>query len=372
MTEKNENMQLWDHWCKTPSGAPTKEINKGGFRLTAIDAQWQIKQATALWGPYGTTWGIKDLVWGTVGKCKTTYGKARTPIAGPAEITLSGIFWYPDGEFPIGGDCFWRPDGDSRKKLLTDITTKALSKLGMNSDIFEGKFDGNRYTQPVETQASTATTTRPLLQQATQTQPQQTQQPQQAQPAQTQPAQQTQAQPTPVQDTSEYSHLRVDECKVSTTKTQKPMLATKLTVLAGHGAEQSFRAWFTMVPWNGEGDPPFPFRIIRRFCRVTTEMHLIDSNANLFPVAQAMPGKEFLAKLKDKTYTDRNEQEQKTLEIDAMCIEPLGFQSSNSQPEPEPEPVQQELPTQNVVINPDTDLDPDIDFPGEEDEDFLI
>lgn len=134
--ETNDNMELWNKVCETDP-AITKQVNqRGGF--TAVCAQAQIKRATEIWGPYGGKWGVRDLQWGSVSD------KDGEVI----EMALSGKFFYPDdNEFEIGSDIAYRAGGDSRKKLLTDITTKALSKLGFNADVFEGKFDDNKYVQ---------------------------------------------------------------------------------------------------------------------------------------------------------------------------------------------------------------------------------
>jgi len=132
---KKDNMELWEQVCVTDP-AITKRVNtRGGF--TAIDAQAQIKRATELWGPYGSAWGVRDCVY--------------MFFPDEQEITLSAIFFYPneawgqEGIFEIATDMIYKPGNDSRKKLLTDLTTKALSKLGFNSDVFEGKFDDNKY-----------------------------------------------------------------------------------------------------------------------------------------------------------------------------------------------------------------------------------
>lgn len=129
----NDNMKIWNQVCTTDP-AITKQVNqRGGF--TAICAQAQLKRATELWGAYGGKWGVKNLVWGTIGKDGDL----------PAEITLDAVFYCPDIEFEISSCTQYRAGNDTRKKLLTDLTTKSLSKLGFNSDIFEGKFDDNKY-----------------------------------------------------------------------------------------------------------------------------------------------------------------------------------------------------------------------------------
>jgi hypothetical protein len=125
-------MKLWDSVCETDK-AITKHVNqRGGF--TAICAQAQLKRATQEWGSYGGKWGVKE--------CNYILIQGESGIA---EIALDAVFYYPDGEFEISADASYKAGNDSRKKLLTDVTTKALSKLGFNSDVFEGKFDDNKY-----------------------------------------------------------------------------------------------------------------------------------------------------------------------------------------------------------------------------------
>ena len=125
-------MKLWNQVCETNPDT-TKQVNqRGGF--TAIDAQSQRKRATEVFGAYGIGWALTDFFWSTI----TDNGKI-------VEITLDATFVYPDGKFPISSDIAYRPGGECRKKLITDCTTKALSFLGFNSDIFEGKFEDLRY-----------------------------------------------------------------------------------------------------------------------------------------------------------------------------------------------------------------------------------
>lgn len=129
----NVRMKLWNQVCETNPAITKHVAQRGGF--TAICAQAQIKQATEIWGPYGTDWGVRSCQYR---ECHDSSGKL-------VEVSLDAEFYYPGGMFEIGTDIAFRAGGDTRKKLLTDLTTKALSKLGFNSDIFEGKFDDDRY-----------------------------------------------------------------------------------------------------------------------------------------------------------------------------------------------------------------------------------
>ena len=102
--------------------------------FTTVCAQYQVLRATQLWGPYGRHWGLKDFKWTEVSKGDTV-----------VEVALEATFWYPEGEFPIASDMSYQPGNETRKKLRTDLQSKALSLLGFSADIFMGAFDGNRY-----------------------------------------------------------------------------------------------------------------------------------------------------------------------------------------------------------------------------------
>jgi len=143
--DKIKNLELWEIVKTTPKER-TKKINAGGREITTINAQWQIMVATAVWGKYGHTWGVKSLhyqyldfpspikenvngKWATVG-----YENKMCCL-------LDAVFYYPDGEFELSTDSTVLAGDDHRKKLLTDLTTKALSKLGFSADVFLGQHD---------------------------------------------------------------------------------------------------------------------------------------------------------------------------------------------------------------------------------------
>ena len=137
MSEKKDNMELWNSVCETDP-ALTKEYGDK-HKMTTVDAQSQIKTATQLWGPMGQEWGVKD---------------ERYEILGAYCIYTATLF-YPTGSLPIHADIEiifssgekqkGRYNSDFVKKVATDALTKGLSRLGFNSDIFEGKFDDNKY-----------------------------------------------------------------------------------------------------------------------------------------------------------------------------------------------------------------------------------
>jgi hypothetical protein len=137
MQSKN-NLDLWNQVCTTNPNHTKKVNQRGGF--TAISAMYQLQTATDVWGSYGSTWGIKN--------CKYEYIRdAKNNII---ELVLEAIFYYPSGEFEISTDIRYAAGQDCRKKILTDLTTKALSKLGFNADVFLGKYDDNKYIKQVQ------------------------------------------------------------------------------------------------------------------------------------------------------------------------------------------------------------------------------
>jgi hypothetical protein len=133
MNNKKNNLELWQKVCTTDP-KHTKKVSFGR-KFTAVDAMYQIKIATEQFGPYGSKWGVKALVYDNVTK----------PNGDILEAIIEGVFYYPGGEFPLSVDMVYKVGNDTRKKLLTSLTSKALSKLGFNADIFMGRFDDNNY-----------------------------------------------------------------------------------------------------------------------------------------------------------------------------------------------------------------------------------
>jgi hypothetical protein len=148
----SENLKLWDAVKKTDP-KQTKPAKIGQMKITSICPQYQRKNATIQFGPYGIGWGIIDEVWtleefGTDSMCR-----------------YNATFWYKldgeRGEFPInsnikiayitqGGKGYLKVDDEYAKKAQTNALTKGLSMLGFNSDVFEGLYDDSKYVQAMK------------------------------------------------------------------------------------------------------------------------------------------------------------------------------------------------------------------------------
>lgn len=161
-----DNLELWNKVEKTNPNY-TKKANLGGNKITSIAPQYQIMNATEQFGPYGETWGFKNIeldysLVNTGFKMDKTEGVyPNKKVIGKEDSTIGlvifkAIFFYPKGEFQtINSISLFtnnersKIDDNFAKKLETDTLTKALSKLGFNADIFLGKFDDQRYLEDV-------------------------------------------------------------------------------------------------------------------------------------------------------------------------------------------------------------------------------
>ncbi len=142
-TMSASNTEVWDLVCETDPKY-VKEVGFGKRSFTSVDPQYQLHQATQLWGPYGDKWGMEDLEW------------EIREIGGVQVLFLQATFYYWGKDdhitsFPILNDCKYQPGQDTMKKLMTNTRSKALSYLGFSADAFMGKWDDAEYRRDMET-----------------------------------------------------------------------------------------------------------------------------------------------------------------------------------------------------------------------------
>lgn len=130
-----DTMAIWDSVSKTDP-AQTKHVSqRGGF--TAINANYQIMNATKQFGPLGVGWGYD----------------AGLPIFHDNLLFVPVTLWHGERSNtfgPMTGCEEWKSskghiDSDASKKATTDALTKLLSQLGFNADVFLGKYDDQKY-----------------------------------------------------------------------------------------------------------------------------------------------------------------------------------------------------------------------------------
>lgn len=150
--EVTKNLRIWDA-VKGTDPRHTKQVSIGSRKFTAIDAYYQIQNATELFGPLGIGWWfdyeteVHDGLF--VVFLALYYHEPADPADGGA-----GVLEAPElrpvraiGSAPLRTGKQDSLDKDAPKKALTDALTKALSYLGFNADVFLGLFDDNKYVQ---------------------------------------------------------------------------------------------------------------------------------------------------------------------------------------------------------------------------------
>lgn len=139
----NDNLSVWSRVEKTDLSYTKKVNQRGGY--TAISPQYQLKEATRVFGAYGKGFGLSV----------SDFDMSLFDSLGV--VMHKAVFFYVlDGErveFPIsnaiqattGAGDKKRVDVDFAKKVETNTVSKALSKLGFNADVFMGMFEDNQY-----------------------------------------------------------------------------------------------------------------------------------------------------------------------------------------------------------------------------------
>ena len=146
--KQKQNLKLWNQVEKTPSNDWLKTVATGGRSFKAINPQKQMKQATMIFGSYGSTWGLKH------------YDLLIIDLEQTVKMMLlKGVFFYPEGEFQVSNTIKfvytsskgkYIVDDEAPKKLETNTISKALSRLGFSSDVFEGRFEEQGYEKLIQ------------------------------------------------------------------------------------------------------------------------------------------------------------------------------------------------------------------------------
>ena len=151
------NLKVWDQVCKTDPNM-TEKVNFGAFKFTTIDAMYQVRQATSVFGPCGTGWGLRNQ--------KFEMLTVDTTDAHFNLLLFTAELWYKldgqEGMYEIAADIElfentkngWKRVSDPMKKVRTDALTKGLSWLGFGADVFMGKFDDARYVNDLKREFS--------------------------------------------------------------------------------------------------------------------------------------------------------------------------------------------------------------------------
>ena len=135
-------MKIWETLSKTNPNYTRTAPSSYGKRITTIDPMYQIQMMTDLFGPVGIGW-----------KYKVDYKYIDGLVF--AEVTIK---YFTDEWHEYGPVCSVQNlsksnnklDDEAPKKAMTDAMTKAFSHLGLNADVFLGKFDNIKYVEEMK------------------------------------------------------------------------------------------------------------------------------------------------------------------------------------------------------------------------------
>lgn len=140
----SDNLKLWESVSTTDPDFTKKVNQRGGY--TSISPQYQLREATKAFGPYGKGFGFES--------CDLDYGQ----LEALGLVLVKAVFFFVESgskyTFPINNA--WpakqgsRIDPDFAKKAETNTLSKALSKLGFSADVFMGEFDDDEYVNVVK------------------------------------------------------------------------------------------------------------------------------------------------------------------------------------------------------------------------------
>jgi hypothetical protein len=156
------NMDIWSRVDKTDI-SKTKKVTIGSYQYTAIDATYQQKTATKLFGPYGLNWGlsVSEFDFTLVEKTGMVIHRAEFfyPQLKEGEPTVSARFIIHNAikafEYKNGSNGeYIKSDDEFAKKLETNTISKALSRLGFNADVFLGQFEDQDYLNSLRIEQS--------------------------------------------------------------------------------------------------------------------------------------------------------------------------------------------------------------------------
>lgn len=130
--------------------------NDGRRSFTTVDPHFQLKRATAMWGPYGDQWGITNVSFNVLVSKEpaSKRGEARETSV----MLMTGHFFYPNPNpkidspisFEYAVDRAFKPGWDVCKFLQTNFRSKCLSLLGFNADVYLGMWDDCDYVRGQE------------------------------------------------------------------------------------------------------------------------------------------------------------------------------------------------------------------------------
>jgi len=128
-----------------------KKIKGGRLNgYTDINPQWRVKAMTEEFGPMGFGWTVKiTRQWSEPGSEGQICAFANVEVKTKVDGEWSEPFHGTGGSMLVAKESAGPHTSDECYKMaVTDAISTALKLVGVASDIYQGMFDGSKYTTP--------------------------------------------------------------------------------------------------------------------------------------------------------------------------------------------------------------------------------
>jgi hypothetical protein len=148
------NLDVWNKVCQPPKSA-LKQIKGGRLSgMTDINPQWRLQVMTEIFGQCGVGWyyTIKNM-WPVDG----AQGEVMAFVHVELYTKISSAEGWSAPITGIGGSALvakessgLRANDEAYKMATTDALSVAMKQLGVGADIYMGRWDGTKYTVPLQ------------------------------------------------------------------------------------------------------------------------------------------------------------------------------------------------------------------------------
>lgn len=146
------NLEIWNKVCQPPKHA-LKQIKGGRLAgMTDINPQWRLQVMTEIFGICGTGWyyTIKNMwpVDGAQGEIMAfVHIELFTKVNDGWSAPITGI----GGSALVAKESSGlRANDEGYKMATTDALSVAMKQLGIGADIYMGRWDGTKYSVPLQ------------------------------------------------------------------------------------------------------------------------------------------------------------------------------------------------------------------------------
>jgi hypothetical protein len=146
------NLEVWNKVCQPPKTA-LKQIKGGRLSgMTDINPQWRLQVMTEIYGQCGIGWFYKIInMWPVDGAQGEVMAFVHLELFTRFENGWSAPITGIGGSALVAKETSGlRANDEAYKMATTDALSVAMKQLGVGADIYMGRWDGTKYTVPLQ------------------------------------------------------------------------------------------------------------------------------------------------------------------------------------------------------------------------------